>query len=116
MIVVTNRIPVAEGFEEEFEQRFRDRAHLIDQSPGFVKNLILRPVRRRYDFKTKTWTETEDRGYYLVQTYWRTEEDFWNWTQSESFRKAHSSRPPAEMFAGPNVLEIHEVAMTTEET
>jgi heme-degrading monooxygenase HmoA len=114
MIVVTNRIPVAEGFEEDFENRFRNRAHLIDKSPGFVSNRILRPVRRRFDHATGSWIETADRGYYLVQTYWESEEAFWNWTKSESFRAAHSNRPPAEMFAGPNVLEIHEVAMTTD--
>jgi heme-degrading monooxygenase HmoA len=113
MIVVTNRIPVADGFEAEFEERFRNRAHLIDQSPGFVKNLILRPVRRRFDHKTGGWTETTEQGYYLVQTYWESEQAFWDWTKSESFRAAHSNRPPAEMFAGPNVLEIHEVAMST---
>ena len=114
MIIVTNRIPVAEGFEAEFEDRFRKRAHLIDQSPGFVKNLILRPVKRRFDHKTGAWTETTEQGYYLVQTYWESEQAFWDWTRSESFRAAHSNRPPAEMFAGPNVLEIHEVAMSTE--
>ena len=116
MIIVTNRIPVSEGFEEEFEERFRNRAHLIDQSPGFVKNLILRPVKRRFDHSTGDWKESEEQGYYLVQTYWESEQAFWDWTSSESFRKAHSNRPPAEMFAGPNVLEIHDVAMTTETT
>lgn len=113
MFIVTNRIPVAEGFEEDFEDRFRKRAHLIDQSPGFVKNLILRPVSRRLDHATGDWKETEEQGYYLVQTYWESEQAFWDWTKSDSFRAAHSNRPPAEMFAGPNVLEIHEVAMTT---
>ena len=52
MFVITNRIPVAQGHEEEFEERFRNRAHLIDQSPGFVKNLVLRPVQRRFNHKT----------------------------------------------------------------
>ncbi|RMD83067.1 MAG: antibiotic biosynthesis monooxygenase [Candidatus Dadabacteria bacterium] len=115
MIVVTNRIPVAEGHERDFEERFRRRAGLIDREPGFIKNLVMRPVRRRRDPKTGQWVETQERGYYLVQTYWRSEEDFWRWTQSESFRKAHAERPPAEMFAGPNVLEIHEVVSSTEE-
>ena len=87
MIVVTNRIPVAEGFEEDFENRFRNRAHLIDKSPGFVKNTILRPIRRRFDHATGAWVETQERGYYLVQTTWESEEDFWNWTKSESFRR-----------------------------
>ena len=114
MIVVTNRIPVAKGHEEDFENRFRHRAHLIDQSPGFVKNLILKPVQRRFRHQTGRWEETNEQGYYLVQTYWESEEAFWNWTRSESFRQAHSNRPPAEMFAGPNVLEIHEIILSTE--
>ncbi len=114
MFVVTNRIPVAKGHEEDFENRFRNRAHLIDRSPGFVKNLILRPVLRRFSHQTGQWEESTEQAYYLVQTYWESEEAFWNWTKSDSFRAAHSNRPPAEMFAGPNVLEIHEVAQSTE--
>lgn len=113
MFVVTNRIPVAEGHEAEFEARFRDRAHLIDKSPGFIANRVLRPVRRRFDHKTGSWIEKEEQGFYLVQTYWQSEQAFWDWTNSESFRIAHSNRPPAEMFAGPNVLEIHEVVLST---
>ncbi|MBI5506253.1 MAG: antibiotic biosynthesis monooxygenase [Deltaproteobacteria bacterium] len=114
MIVVTNRIPVSKGHEADFEDRFRRRAHLIDRSPGFVKNLILKPVARRFDHASGGWVATTEQGYYLVQTYWESEAAFWDWTRSDSFRTAHSNRPPAEMFAGPNVLEIHEVIQTTE--
>jgi len=114
MIVVTNRIAVSRGHEADFEARFRRRAHLIDRAPGFVKNLILKPVPRRFDHSSGGWVESPDQGYYLVQTYWESEEAFWDWTRSESFRIAHSNRPPAEMFAGPSVLEIHEVIQSTE--
>lgn len=114
MFVVTNRIPVAEGHEEAFEDRFRNRAHLIDQAPGFIKNLVLRPVQRRFNHKTGAWEESPEPGHYLVQTYWESEEAFWGWTRSESFRIAHSNRPPAEMFAGPNVLEIHRIILSTD--
>lgn len=114
MILVTNRVPVAEGHEEDFEDRFRKRAHLVDRSPGFVRNLVMRPVRRRFNHQTGAWEESPERGYYLVQTYWESEEAFWAWTRSEEFRIAHQNRPPAEMFAGPNVLEIHEVVLSTE--
>lgn len=113
MIVVTNRIPVAAGHEAAFEERFRNRAHLIDRSPGFIRNLVLRPVQRRFNHRTGEWETIAEQGYYLVQTYWESEEAFWDWTRSESFRIAHSNRPPAEMFAGPNVLEIHEVVLDT---
>lgn len=96
MIVVTNRIPVAKGYEADFEERFRNRASLIDTEPGFIRNEILRPIKG---------------DVYLVKTYWQNQADFEQWTKSESFRKAHSNRPPAEMFAGSNVLEIHEVVL-----
>ena len=94
MIVTMNRVPVSPGFEEAFEERFRSRAGLIDNEPGFIRNEILRPIKG---------------DYYIVKTYWETREHFERWTQSDSFRQAHSRRPPAEMFRGPNVLEIHEV-------
>ena len=106
--------PETEAFEAEFEDRFKKRAHLIDSSPGFVKNLVLRPVNRRFNHQTGQIEEREEQGYYLVQTYWESEQAFWDWTNSESFRLAHGNRPPAEMFAGPSVLEIHEVIQTTE--
>ncbi len=114
MFVVTNRIPVTKGQEEAFEDRFRNRAHLIDQSPGFIKNQVLRPVQRRFNHKTGAFEETSEPGYHLVQTWWESEQHFWDWTQSESFRIAHSNRPPAEMFAGPNVMEIHKVILSTD--
>ena len=59
MIVVTNRIPVAAGHEKEFEDRFRNRAHLIDQSPGFIANRVMRPVMRiGYDLEANPWSST----------------------------------------------------------
>lgn len=94
MIVVMNRIPVASGFEAEFEERFRNRAGLIDREPGFIRNEILRPIEGEY---------------YIVKTYWRSRQDFERWTKSVSFRQAHANRPPAGMFTGANVLEVHEV-------
>ena len=114
MFVVTNRIPISEGHEDAFEDRFKRKMSGIEQSPGFVKNLILRPVSRRYDAKTGTYRESEEQGYYLVQTYWETEEAFWKWTSSDSFRAAYGDRPPPEMFVGRNVLEIHQVILERE--
>lgn len=110
MIVVTHRIPVAAGHEIDFEDRFSRRLHLVDRHPGFVRNEVHRPRPMNIDRETGTWSEdTETQGYYEVKTWWRTLDDFVAWTRSESFREAHRDRPPKEMFAGPNVLEIHEV-------
>ncbi|EQD23887.1 MAG: Antibiotic biosynthesis monooxygenase, partial [Leptospirillum sp. Group IV 'UBA BS'] len=89
MFVVANRIRVAKGHEAQFEERFRNRKGMIDGFPGFIRNLILRPVESEF---------------YSVMTFWESMEAFESWTRSDSFKKAHSNRPPKEMFSGPNVL------------
>ncbi len=110
MVVVTNRIPIARGHEIDFEDRFRRRAYLVDRSPGFVRNEVHRPRPMKFDRESSRWVEDADaQGYYEVKTWWRSFEDFRAWTESEAFKEAHRDRPPADMFAGPNVLEIHEV-------
>ena len=115
MIVVTNRIPVAPGWEERFEERFRNRVGLIDSSPGFVRNEVHRPKPMKMDRERGTWVPDPDKaGYYEVKTWWASFEDFVAWTKSDSFRQAHANRPPKEMFAGSNVLEIHEVFLSTD--
>jgi heme-degrading monooxygenase HmoA len=96
MIVVANRIPVAAGWEEAFEERFRHRAGQVEKQPGFVRMEILRPV---------------ESGPYVVKTYWESMDAFRAWTESKDFRAAHADPPPREMFAGDNAMEIHEVAL-----
>lgn len=113
MIVVTNRIPVAEGHQIDFEDRFRRRVHLVDQAPGFVRNEVHRP--RPMKFHQGSFVDDkEQQGYYEVKTWWRSMEDFVAWTKSPAFAEAHRDRAPKEMFAGPNVLEVHEVFLSTD--
>jgi heme-degrading monooxygenase HmoA len=115
MIVVTNRIPVSEGHEIDFEDRFRKRVHLVDQSPGFVRNEVHRPRPMKFDRDAGTWApDPGGEGYYEVKTWWKTMDDFVAWTKSPSFAEAHRDRPPKDMFRGPNVLEIHEVFTSTD--
>jgi heme-degrading monooxygenase HmoA len=115
MIVATNRIAVAKGFEAEFEARFRDRARLIEGCAGFIRNEVHRPRPMKHDPASRTWVDDhEEQGYYEVKTWWRSFDDFVAWTKSEAFARAHSSRPPKDMFAGPSKLEIHEVFLTTD--
>ena len=104
MIVVSNRIPVAAGHEAAFEERFRGRAGLVERHPGFIRMEILRPKPVEVHGKPLGGSE-----YYVVLTYWDSEAAFVRWTDSDDFRHAHANRPPKEMFAGPNVFEMHEV-------
>lgn len=115
MFVVTNRIPVSKGHEIDFEDRFKKRVHLVDQAPGFVRNEVHRPRAMKLDHATGEWSEDpEAQGYYEIKTWWRSFEDFVAWTKSPSFAEAHRNRPPKEMFAGPNVLEVHEILTSTD--
>ena len=115
MLVVTNRIPVAQGHEIDFEERFKQRVHLVDQAPGFVRNEVHRPRALKLDHATGQFVPDETaEGYYEVKTWWRTLEDFVAWTRSPAFAEAHRNRAPKDMFRGPNVLEIHEVLTSTD--
>ena len=91
MIVVQNRIPVAEGYEEDFLDRFRTRRGLVDGQPGFIRNVVLRPIKGEH---------------FIVLTFWENEEQFRAWTESEAFKKAHSqARAPSGTYLGHPVFE-----------
>ena len=97
MITVANRIYVRPEYAEAFEARFRERAGLVDGMPGFVSNMVLRPVN--------------EGDPYVVFTTWESRADFLNWVRSDAFAKGHaqSGTLPREAFSGSNVLEMHEV-------
>lgn len=97
MITVANRIYVNPEYAERFEQRFRERAGLVDKMPGFISNQVLRPVN--------------EGDPYVVFTLWQSREDFLNWVRSDAFVKGHaqSGTLPKEAFTRANVLEMHEV-------
>ena len=97
MITVANRIYVAREYADAFEQRFRERAGLVDQMPGFISNQVLRPVN--------------EGDPYVVFTVWNSRQDFLNWVRSDAFLKGHaqSGTLPKEAFVKSNVLEMHEV-------
>jgi len=103
MYVVMNRIPVNKEFWGEFEQRFMNRQGLVDQSPGFIRNMILRP-------------DEDSSEFHIVMTLWKDQQSFVDWTESESFRQAHAQarETPREMYAGRNVLEMFELVGDTE--
>jgi heme-degrading monooxygenase HmoA len=111
MIVVANRIQVAAGHEAAFEKRFEGRAGLVEKHPGFIRLEILRPKAVPMHGQMLGGS-----SYYVVLTYWETEQAFLDWTESDDFRQAHASRPPKEMFSGPNVFEMHEVIQAVSRT
>jgi heme-degrading monooxygenase HmoA len=115
MIVVTNRIPVAEAYKIDFEDRFKKRVHLVDKAPGFLRNEVHRPRPMTFSHETGTFVDDPGKqGFYEVKTWWRSLDDFVAWTKSPAFAEAHANRAPKEMFAGPSELVIHEVFLSTD--
>ena len=106
MIVVMNRIPVKPEHRGVFEARFRNRTREIDRFPGFIRNLVLRPT-------------SEDNPYYVIMTFWESQEAFEAWVNSEAFEKAHRrarTETKPEWFQGRNVFEMYEVVTDTDAT
>ena len=68
MITVANRMYVSPKYREQFEQRFRQRAGLVDGMPGFLANHVLRP--------------TKEGEPYVVLTFWDSREAFEAWTRA----------------------------------
>jgi heme-degrading monooxygenase HmoA len=93
MIIVMNRIPVAEGREVDFEKTFTERDRAVDLMPGFVDMQVLRPTEGRT---------------YIVLTRWKSRAAFDDWTQSEAFISAHRKQSPGLSESRPT-LEIYEV-------
>lgn len=101
MIITSNRIPVNPDHAAAFEERFADRASLVDGMPGFIAFQLLRP--------------TTPGDPYIVMTFWESEADFKAWTQSEEFKEGHarSGTLPPDAFEGHPKIELHEVIQST---
>jgi heme-degrading monooxygenase HmoA len=97
MITVANRIYVNPDHAEAFEERFKNRAGLVDNMPGFISNLVLRP--------------TEAGDPYVVLTFWESQAAFEGWVNSDAFKKGHarSGTLPKDAFPRKNEMELHEV-------
>jgi heme-degrading monooxygenase HmoA len=97
MFIVANRVPVAAGYEDTFEERFRKRAGQIDKQEGFMRMQILR-------------SENEDTPY-VVLTTWKDRAAFQAWVGSDDFKQAHSNPMPKEAFDGAAKMEMYEVVI-----
>jgi heme-degrading monooxygenase HmoA len=101
MIVTCNRIPVNPDHAAAFEERFADRASLVDGMPGFISFQLLRPKNPGDP--------------YVVMTFWESDEHFKAWTESAAFKEGHarSGTLPSQAFAGHPKLEIFDVIQST---
>jgi heme-degrading monooxygenase HmoA len=110
VIVVTNRIRVASGHESEFEERFHRRAPQVDRSPGFIRNEVHRPRPMRFDRALGEYVpDPSVPAFYEVKTWWRSFEDFEDWTRSTEFQQTREDKGSKDKLVKQSELGIHEV-------
>ena len=79
MYLAMNRFKIVIGKEDEFETVWKSRETHLDGVKGFKKfNLIKGDTNKEFSL-------------YVSHSEWSSEEDFWSWTKSESFRLAHKA-------------------------
>lgn len=99
--VVANRVFVKPDYEEEFENRFRNRAGQINRQPGFVKMEVLKPQ--------------SDNTPFVVLTHWENEQAFNNWVGSDDFKLAHSNPMPKQAFNDGGGIEQYQVIVASDQ-
>lgn len=92
MFVAHSRFTIANQMIEEVKQAFRDRPHLVDKAPGFVRLDVISPLENPEEI-------------WLV-TYWEDEDSFTNWRRSHRFRESHKWIPKGLKLV-PKSVHLH---------
>ena len=77
MYIAMNKFKIIEGKEELFENIWKNRETHLENVSGFKKFHLIKG-RKKDNFTI-----------YASHSSWNSENDFFNWTKSESFRLAH---------------------------
>ncbi|MEY4545570.1 MAG: hypothetical protein RL685_1765 [Pseudomonadota bacterium] len=115
LIVVTTRFSVSGDEQSDFEQRLRDGVQLLQQPPGLIRNEVHRPCAIRFEqssgqFVPQTRSVAQSSAaQYEVKTWWRSLEDFEDWTQSPACQSQEGRRALQETFTRAELLAVHEV-------
>ena len=93
-----NRFKIVPGREGEFEEIWKSRETFLEDVPGFI------------EFHLVKGDTKEGHILYASHSTWKSQSDFKNWTQSDSFRKAHKGAGEhSDVYAGHPVFEGFEV-------
>ncbi len=100
MFIAMNRFRINQGFEDGFEQMWRERESHLDAVPGFMSFRLLKGPQ---DGPCRL---------YASHTQWAAREHFDAWRQSEAFHRAHAqAKAPKGTYAGPPVFEGFDVVL-----
>ena len=79
MYIAMNRFKITLGRENDFENIWKERDTHLENVPGFKKFNLIKGKKQ------------DTHRLYASHSEWNSEEDFINWTKSESFRLAHKN-------------------------
>ncbi|MEJ6020891.1 antibiotic biosynthesis monooxygenase family protein [Ramlibacter sp. PS4R-6] len=74
-----SRFTIANGMQREVKEAFRQRPHLVDGAPGFVRMEVLSPLEQPEEI----W----------LLTFWTDRASFENWHHSHLYRDSHRGIP-----------------------
>jgi heme-degrading monooxygenase HmoA len=74
-----SKFVIANDMREEVAEAFRNRPHLVDEAPGFLRMDVLSPVDNRQEI-------------WLI-TYWTDEASFRRWHHSHKYHQSHKGIP-----------------------
>jgi heme-degrading monooxygenase HmoA len=77
--VALSRFVIANGMSTEVKSAFRDRPHLVDHAPGYVRMEVISPL----ECPQEIW----------LLTFWTDEASFQNWHHSHHYRDSHRGIP-----------------------
>jgi len=97
MFVAMNQFSVNPGRETDFEEGWRTRESYLQGFDGFIHFALLKG---------------DEAGDYVSHTIWANREAFLAWTQSEAFRKAHSTRNAEGVIAGHPRARFYDAILT----
>ena len=94
MYIAMNRFKIIKGKEKIFEDIWKNRDSHLKNVTGFQ------------DFHLIRGESNEDFTLYASHSTWNTEDDFTNWTKSDSFRKAHKNAGEhSDIYIGHPIFE-----------
>ena len=93
MFIAMNKFQVVPERENDFETIWKERDSYLQEVPGFVQFALLRG---------------DVEGEYISHSTWADRDAFLAWTQSESFRRAHSGMR-ADFIMGPGEFSAYDV-------
>jgi len=79
MFIAISQFTIANDKTEEVREAFRNRPHLVDGEPGFIRMEVISPR----DLPAEIW----------LVTYWESEEAFSTWHGGHLYHESHKGIP-----------------------